>query len=288
MEIISKISKEPPFWKFTNFIQNTEPFVLRFTKDGNVDYDGRHNSSVEHICFRDPSDDSPIFFSNLESVFTEDEFAKYEENLEDDKDFEIPFFYCKTELIKKIESDLCEGIYKISFPVEYLGVGIFPVIEHDLVKLFLDIKFSRSPEYIYNFFKFHCDNYEGEDIHDFILNAMELSFYLFKKNAKGILEGRAFDKWLKDTVIEYDLDPKLYDVKIVKGSTAFTNSKSKKLTTKQRDLKIVQEYLELIKTKTHAIAMNKMESFVINLGIMSNQKHQIRRVLRDNSIEYKK
>lgn len=287
MQIISKISKEPPFWKYKNLIENTKPFVLRLTQDGHVNFD-RHSISIEQICFRDPSDDSPIFFSNLESIFTEDEFCEYEENLEDDEDFEIPFFYCKTELIKKIENDLVEGIYKISFPVEYLGVGIFPVIEHDLVKSYLDIKFSRSPEYIYNFFKFHCDNYEGEDIHDFILNAMELSFYLFKNNAKGILEGRAFDKWLKDTIIEYDLDPKLYDVKLVKGNTPFSSGKSKKLTTKQRDLKIVQEYLELIKTKPHAIAMNKMESFVISLGIMNNQKHQIRRILRENGIEYQK
>lgn len=284
MQIISKISKEPSFWKYRNLIRYTEPFIMRFTEEGFTDI---HDLSIEHICFRDDFDDSPIFFSNPSAVFTETEFDKYEENLEDEKDFEIPIFYCKAEIIKKLDTEFNEGIYKISFPVEYLGVGIFPVIEHDLVKLYLDIKFSRSPEYIYNFFKFHCDNYEGEDIHDFILNAMELSFYLFKNNAKGILEGRAFDKWLKDTIIEYDLDPKLYDVKIVKGNTALS-SKSKKLTTKQRDLKIVQEYLELIKTKPHAIAMNKMESFVIGLGIMSNQKHQIRRILRENSIEYKK
>lgn len=62
--------------------------------------------------------------------------------------------------------------------------------------------------------------------------------------------------------------------------------KPKKLITKERDLEILAKYLELIKIKPHTIVMNNLEEWVIELGIKSSQKNQIRRILRGNGIDY--
>jgi hypothetical protein len=62
--------------------------------------------------------------------------------------------------------------------------------------------------------------------------------------------------------------------------------KPKKRTTKERDLEILAKYLELIKVKPHTIVMNYLEAWVIKLGIKSSQKNQIRRILRENGINY--